>query len=43
MTSRKSQRKRKAVITWEEKDVPSAATDPKTPQKADRTTSKIVL
>ena len=43
MTSRKSQRKRKAFTIWEEKDAPSAATDPMIPRKADRTTSKTVL
>ena len=43
MTSRKSQRKCKAVTIWKEKDVPSTTTDSKIPQKADRTTSKTVL
>jgi Transposase IS4 len=37
MTPRKSQRKRKAVTIWEEKEAPPAAKDPKIPKKADRT------
>jgi hypothetical protein len=40
---RKSERKRKAIIIWEEKEAPSAANDLKIPRKAARTEQKTTL
>jgi hypothetical protein len=43
MSPRKSQRKRKAVTIWEEKEAPPAAKDPKIPKKAARTEQETAL
>jgi hypothetical protein len=43
MTLRKSERKRKAVTIWEQKDAPPAARDPKIPKIAARTVKKNAL
>jgi hypothetical protein len=40
---RKSERKRKTVIIWEEKEAPLAANDPKIPRKAARTEQETAL
>jgi len=43
MSLRKSERKRKAVTIWEEKEAPSAANDPIIPRKAARTEPETAL
>jgi hypothetical protein len=43
MSLHKSERKRKAVTIWEEKEAPSAANDPKIPRKAARIEQETAL